>query len=468
MNVYQIVIILMNIPVLLYLLLRRTGPGSQRRLAHWTVLLSILGTITVFYYLVYRFAVNIPAWDDFDSILAYLNAAPGDKLQHLFSFHNEHRIVLTRLAADLSVSLMGSVDFRFLIAVGNSALVAVVLMWAGLLQSRRLSGSFMPALVLLIMLPSSWTNMIWATGAVQNYFVLLFVLLSFILFNRRTAISAGSALFFLILATISSAPGWFGFLILIVWIVFSPPFREAAGGSRWFFWAVLTVFSVTTALYFTGYHKPESHPEIIYALQHPVVAVKYFLSFMGGWLPFKPWLYIVSILEGAFWFYLLFRRYDRRNPVVFYFMLFVVMNAAAAVLTRSGFGVAQAIEPRYRIVPVMGLICTVFAFIEILPDTIRRGRFFGAALHGAAVLLYCIILGGVIPRLQNHRQALVDKMEGWQTTGHGLYYPEAKAANAERIITEAVGNGVYMVPDYITAGGKELYKAGQEESGAEK
>ena len=62
-------------------------------------------------------AVNVPYWDDYGAIVRYMGWPFGDRMQHLFDFHNEHRIVTVRLFLDAMVALTGALAAVAVIAL---------------------------------------------------------------------------------------------------------------------------------------------------------------------------------------------------------------------------------------------------------------------------------------------------------------------------------------------------------------
>lgn len=55
-------------------------------------ILLVVAPIAFYISIVIYFSENIPYWDDYDTVLAYLNQADSARYQGLFNQHNEHRI----------------------------------------------------------------------------------------------------------------------------------------------------------------------------------------------------------------------------------------------------------------------------------------------------------------------------------------------------------------------------------------
>ena len=86
----------------------------------------LLGGIHVF--LITRYAVDIPDWDDYDAVLGFLSdfqlaKSGAEKIMLLFSQHNEHRIAIDRIISLFDFWLFGKINFYHLIFIGNFFLV---------------------------------------------------------------------------------------------------------------------------------------------------------------------------------------------------------------------------------------------------------------------------------------------------------------------------------------------------------
>src|SRR5205807_2536586 len=83
----------------------------------------------IYFNTINKYAVNFPYQDDYNAILEFLckfkQADIADKFWLLFSQHGQHRIFQARVIYVLYDSIMGKVNFRDLIFIGNLQLVVV-------------------------------------------------------------------------------------------------------------------------------------------------------------------------------------------------------------------------------------------------------------------------------------------------------------------------------------------------------
>ena len=86
-------------------------------------LLGFAAPVVLFLCAILVLGVNVPYWDDYDVFLPYLSMPAAERMRHLFDFHNEHRILTTRLAAELVRAWNGSFSFKGCMLVGNALLL---------------------------------------------------------------------------------------------------------------------------------------------------------------------------------------------------------------------------------------------------------------------------------------------------------------------------------------------------------
>lgn len=160
---------------------------------------------------------DLPSYDDFDAILGYLSRPFPERLVSAFAKHNEHRIALTRLAAEMIVALRGSFSFTIMAFVGNLLLLIFAGLWYRVLapKSRALA---LGAIWLLLSLANR-ENQLWAMTSIQNIGVMLFAFGALQLSARASVRSFIAAIACAVLATVASGGGIFVWpcLLLAEW-----------------------------------------------------------------------------------------------------------------------------------------------------------------------------------------------------------------------------------------------------------
>lgn len=145
--------------------------------------LLILIPIAVFYLVFQKYAVNIPHWDDFairNTLAQMLETNSfSEKIKLLFSQHNEHRILLTRLSAWIIYLLQGTLNLKSLMFIGFLALIGLLIIFFQVSKKYNFSLlAFVPVSLILFNV-SLFENTFWGMASVQNFGVIFFAFLTF-------------------------------------------------------------------------------------------------------------------------------------------------------------------------------------------------------------------------------------------------------------------------------------------------
>jgi hypothetical protein len=188
-----------------------------------------------------------------------------------------------------------------------------------------------------------------------------------------------------IVGTFSSASG------VLCWVLVLPVLLVVCDWRRSFVpiliagWAALCLLSVSFYLY--GYRKPEWHPSLAEPLRHPARALAYFAAFLGA--PLAPGTgngriaaaivigTLASILfAGACaYFWLCFRdRSLRERMIVFVVIGAYSLGTGLMVLpARLGFGIPQALSPRYATFSLYLLVFLIYLMPMVLEHARAKG-----------------------------------------------------------------------------------------------
>jgi hypothetical protein len=77
--------------------------------------------------------------------------------------------------------------------------------------------------------------------------------------------------------------------------------------------------------------------------------------------------FAISMGAGLILFilYITVRRYYIENPVIFSMIIFILITAVIASLTRFGFGIEQSVSSRYSIYSILLIACCYMAFVTL-------------------------------------------------------------------------------------------------------
>jgi len=398
--------------------------------------LLVIAILLLFYFRnVTTYSANIPYQDDYDAILRSLMAfqdrpSLSERIAVVFAQHNEHRMAVVRAVAFLSYRANGFIDFRLLILLGNLSLVGLLfLLWRAHRRGARGFRFFLPVAFILFA-PQYWETMTWATGSLSNLYVLFFAVLSLCALCWKDGwgwflLAAVSA----ILSLYSQGGGILVFVLGAGILAFRRRHKELA--------AWLIVAGASLAFYFHGYAKPIAHPSIVEAIVgSPLRTLQYFFSLVGSAL----YVYsLAGVLMVAFFVYLTWKKYHETNLAVYTCLLFLLMDAMLAAITRAGLGVDLASSSRYRIVSILTLAFLYLAAVEAIPAC--RSRNVLASVVVLALIYHVATEVQFIGVLSRRQADLRAGLAQWNESGEGLAYPDALVA--ARTMQESVSRRIY-------------------------
>lgn len=391
----------------------------------------------VYLYYVLRYSTNVPIADDYDAVLGFLHSffqagSPGEKLSLLFEQHNEHRIVFDRIVFLVQYLILGRVDFWQLTLFGNLGWIATVIV-SVVIAKRDLHLSPLALLPIpyLLLAFAHVENMYFAMASIQNYWAVLFSMLFLVCLVRPKRFFYAVALFPIALYTSGG-----GAVLYIL-------------GNLYLFmvkrWKPLSVFFLSgtlfTAAYFIDYTKPAQHPSIVASLTNIQQTVLYFFGFLGSFMLARE----VAVPIGLLIFLLLLYFGSRQTSidVAVLGIGFILLTSILTALTRSGFGVDQALESRYT---VYSLLACLFLYLLIV---VHAGN---SELTRRAVLLALTLsilyflglqlkyqLGGYLEWQKAERINSVAAFVAGDESR--LFYPDK--AKAARILSLAEEQGTY-------------------------
>ncbi|MDD5595089.1 MAG: hypothetical protein PHY94_02470 [Candidatus Omnitrophica bacterium] len=411
-------------------------------LNHKTIALIILALLPIycFYLMIFAFSANIPYWDDYDSILNFTNnfleSNPQNKATLIFSQHNEHRIVFSRVVTLFFYYLTGKINFRLLALVGNLSLIGLAVILFKSVEFTKEKLSYFIPILFFIFQPQYWGDIYFATSALSNLPVLFFSVASLYALKKGSIQYFVLSLFLAILSTFTNGNGMLVFLAALPCLVFDKKYRKSI------LWALAGIGC--TLIYFYGYLKPVSHPSIYNAIfVHPLATIGYYFNFLGscfsvfGMVRFLPFL--VGILFTLYFVYLVKIKFYKKNFVIFSFFTFLFITAIVTALCRSGF---ELLPSRYKIISILILALSYLSFTQIFAETKIRSLL--------SIILIFSILFNLVSYLRNYNYVILQKKyleEGaslWEKDNVGLAYPDANRANS--IINAASIKKTYFLP----------------------
>jgi hypothetical protein len=350
-----------------------------------------LVALPVLYYVavVLRYAYNFPYMDDYPTVVDFLNRWPAadtfaEKTALLLEQNNFHRLVLVKLIALANVAITGTVDFRVFQVVGLGFLLLTAWLlccfpWtsSGATHRPPLPGfsslrlnpgrggrwvapdevrGTLPVLFLLFQF-QSWNVAFWPIVAVSNVGAPALALLAFWLAFRKHewwAIAVGLVALFTNGNGILVLP-----LLTAAWALQGHPRRTLAA---------LAVTVPALLFYFQGYHNPAG-PSATYLLSHLPHLLALDTAFLGALVyhPAVPWLPIaLGTFTLAWTGYLIYIRYDRQNPTLFWMLVFLHLSGLMLAVNRIQNDTSIVFASRYRNITALHIAVTYLTIYQTL------------------------------------------------------------------------------------------------------
>lgn len=311
-----------------------------------------------------RYDVNMPYWDDYDSVLNWLmkfneSGSFVNSLDLLFRQHNEHRIVFDRLVELVELHALGVVNFIYLDLFGFVGLILLVLVVSHLGKRSGLSNyAILP--IPFFMLSFSQNNLIsFSMASIQVYWAILFSFISFMFVTKRfDKIHMVIGFLFSVAASFTSAGGLIGFPAIIIYYVLNRMYRFAAFwllGAAFIFWIYFIFFPYKATPIGIASHE--------YAFSHPFFYFKYVIMFLGNIDPLSRGAFILGLLLLCAIGFFFLRNRVRVQSWLFLASTFIIATAAADGLSRIILGMDASLSSRYT---PFGAIFIVLMYIALI------------------------------------------------------------------------------------------------------
>jgi hypothetical protein len=394
----------------------------------------------VYFTILFIVSENIPIGDDYDVFLEYINLSPNDRLIELFSQHNEHRPAFSRIVCEFSYRIIGCVDFKVLILIGNVALVLMLFIVYKLFWTVSSSVMFFIPVPYFFMFAPQTDNVAWATGSLQNFYVVLFSVVAIWCFVKGGYVCFVISMLFAVLSIYTSGSGVVTFIVLSLLAL--QELLSKAKKNIYPLVGVLIVFELVLYFYFIDYNKPEHHPSVSVSTEDFMSLIHYHILFMGSYAKHEVLSLVLGFALLVGFVFLTIHKYFERRPVIYYCLLFIIGNAALASLTRSGYGVEQALSSRYIILSSMYIVLLYLSMIDLFGEKLIENRYF-YFLNMFVILICSYAQVCQFKILSEESMALRDGMKLWSETETGLMYPDQLRAG--EILKESIVAGKYVL-----------------------
>jgi hypothetical protein len=305
--------------------------------------------------IVIKYGINVPFWDEFDSIVPLFFGKGSVSLKTLFSQHNEHRMFFPGIVFIIigRLSQMNMKAYMLISQILVAAVYFALCTTINNIEKGKIKYLMMLLAGFLLYSPIQYENQLWGFQ-LGFYMVDVFAVLA--IYFMHKSINTGEKdlrrLFLSVLcAIISSFSSING---LLVWVavdfVYVLHYRKNMLKSiRFWIWNSCAILS--WIIYFLDYHKPEYHPSLLSAFKNPIGFILYLIGIVGHPLftdGYSSMLYgLLTIIICLFILSKFIKYNDKSDFMSVSLIVFGSLAAASIAVGRCGFGIGQALSSRY-------------------------------------------------------------------------------------------------------------------------
>ncbi|SVD17566.1 uncharacterized protein METZ01_LOCUS370420, partial [marine metagenome] len=148
--------------------------------------------VLIYFYSIYAYATNIPFSDDYtihlDQIISIIQSESlSEKLELLFSTSLELMLLFNKVTILLIYSLLGEINLKVFIFIGNSTLLGLLFFFYKTLpENREKIFLAFPVVLLLFQLKPNWAHMIWGVNLGYHFGLFFSGLAFYFLVKKHT------------------------------------------------------------------------------------------------------------------------------------------------------------------------------------------------------------------------------------------------------------------------------------------
>ncbi|GAB4045212.1 hypothetical protein [Spirosoma litoris] len=244
-----------------------TGFSENRRTATWFILLSAI-PILLFFYIFFQYISNIPFQDDYDALLEPVTKFTQQThfswpefVKIVWTQDDERRIVIDRLVAILTYSILGKLDLRLQAFLGLLSLLGIFYLLYAIIRDAKLPFTLVLACSLLLFHIQYYETIFWAMIPLQHVIVYFFVLLASSYLYTPKLSSLIISLVVAILAILSDVSGTFILPVGLLLLGLQHRWKHSI------IWAI--VIGGIIVLYYQNFTVPSFRPKLSDNLQRP-------------------------------------------------------------------------------------------------------------------------------------------------------------------------------------------------------
>lgn len=394
---------------------------------------------------IFFYGVNIPFSDDYAHLRDTISFLQENDLAKMFytimGQHNEHRPVFSRLMFISTYYFLGEIDFKILVLIGNGALFGLCYFFYKTFPSRPGNPIlFFPVSLFLFQIQGNWVQMFWAMGALSNLYVFCFTGFALLFLHRRSKISFILAILFSLIAVFTQGSGIitpFACLFLLLIQKRMEEMRVWLGG---LLGVVLVYF------YFLPFNFSNNSLLETFQFRHVILIIEFFFSFLGSIGSFhdERVMFGLGVFLFSLFVFFTFKKYYRKNPPVYFFMVHLIFAGLLVSLFRFNLGIQSVLADRYKIGSLLLVTSLYVCSIDYFSAVINRKKICVFLIISLSSLYYFHSVALGISKLNKGREVLIHRLNAWVHENAGLYSSNQREANST--LVRALEMKIYDLP----------------------
>lgn len=431
--------------------------------------------ILVFGIFFFTYSLNVPWFDDFESIPYFLQRFLDlptwpEKAEALLRPNNEHRVVYARLVVWTYYLLTETINFRMLMVIGNASFLVVLFLFYRSLRRASLPVWYLLPVLFLLLNAQNQMLTFTALFTLQYLAIIMLVFLAVYQLAKNTTAGFVAGIFLAFLTTFSMGNGMLVWASGLVMLFYQRQWIRLA------IWGVLMATAVF--LYFYGYPVQQGNSEgFAFLTEHYLQIISGFFVFVGSLFDLVPpwplaWRSVLPFVAGvvmviflAVWsFQRLFRDHQPPTHWNAFFLgciVFLICNAGIVALFRTRFGFGMMLWGSYRAYTMVLAAVTYLIFIgsRRAGETVRDRWVPVFLLPAVGINLLSYLFGVPMAAENQHLSRAKAFNQRYNQTGQGGSYHSALGDFIARNIEVMKKRGWYDLPQpSIAAGEADLIK----------
>ncbi len=319
-------------------------------------ILSIIA-ICIFVFVIVKYSLNIPIYDDYDIVVRHIyllsieKISLQDEITFLFSQHNEHRVVVSRLFVLCQWYLTNVIDIKHLIILSNIIFSIGLFFVLNYITNTLFEGyqTLIATLIAYLLIYNfiNWDDFLYYPNCPQHPLSIIFSMVALICLDKYAKEHRNIYFVFCIVFSMIATYSFSSSLVLppvaVVYLIVIKDYKK-------FVWYCVFIIPVTL-LYFWGYKTTSDVPpfEFWRFFKYSIQSSGAYLNIgtrgrPSGYLP----IYIIGLFSWIWIAFLLSKKYLHKNTLLFCMIILLFGMLLILNLGRTVTGGLAAVS-RYQI-----------------------------------------------------------------------------------------------------------------------